>query len=53
MKNPEQVPLSKIAKTATLPEVIDGINKIVEAINSMWDHTEPDVDLLEEERNAR
>lgn len=53
MKNPDQVPLSKIAKTATLPEVIDGINKIVEAINYMWDHTEPDASLEEEGRNAK
>lgn len=42
MKNPDQVPLTPIDSTATLPEVIKGINKAIEAINSMWDHTEPD-----------
>lgn len=44
MKNPDQVPLSKIDKTATLADVIENMNKIVEAINSMWDHTVPNED---------
>jgi hypothetical protein len=42
MKNPDQVPLTPVPNSATLPETIKAINKVIEAINSMWDHTEPD-----------
>lgn len=37
MKNPENVPLTEVESDATLAEVIKSLNKIIVAINSMWD----------------
>jgi hypothetical protein len=37
MKNPENVPLSKLPDDSSLADVIVAINKIIVAINSMWD----------------
>ena len=37
MKNPEHVPLSKLPSDASWADVIVALNKIVVAINSMWD----------------
>jgi len=37
MKNPENVPLLEIPDDASLADVIVAVNKIVIAINSMWD----------------
>jgi|DEB0MinimDraft_6_1074348.scaffolds.fasta_scaffold08176_2 hypothetical protein len=40
MKNPENVPLTKLDSKASLSEVITTLNQIIGAINSMWDQTE-------------
>lgn len=37
MKNPQNVPLSKLPSDASLADVIVALNKIIMAINSMWD----------------
>lgn len=37
MKNPENVPLSELPDDASLADLIATVNKIVIAINSMWD----------------
>lgn len=37
MKNPENVPLLELPDDASLDDVISAVNKIVAAINSMWD----------------
>lgn len=37
MKNPENVPFLEIPDDASLADVIVAVNKIVIAINSMWD----------------
>ena len=40
MKNPENVPLTELDPRASLSEVITTLNKVIVAINSMWDQTE-------------
>lgn len=40
MKNPENVPLTELGSKASLSEVITTLNKVIVAINSMWDQTE-------------
>lgn len=40
MKNPENVPLTELATDASLTEVIKTLNKVIVAINSMWDTTQ-------------
>lgn len=37
MKNPENVPLTELDPRASLSEVITTLNKMIVAINSMWD----------------
>lgn len=42
MKNPDHVPLTQLDSDATLAEVVTAVNKIIQAINSMWDTPAPD-----------
>jgi hypothetical protein len=42
MKNPENIPITPLSDKATLPEVIATLNKLIDSVNFMWDHTEPD-----------
>lgn len=42
MKNPDQIPITPLDPTATLPQVISAVNKIIESINFMWDEGEED-----------
>lgn len=36
-KGPENVPLTELASDASLSDVITSVNKIIQAINSMWE----------------
>lgn len=38
MKNPKQIPITPVESTATLPEVIKALNKVIESVNFMWEH---------------
>ena len=42
MKNPDQIPITPLDPTATLPQVISAVNKIIESVNFMWDAEEED-----------
>tara|TARA_R100001591_G_scaffold91438_1_gene97186 strand:+ start:438 stop:578 length:141 start_codon:yes stop_codon:yes gene_type:complete len=37
MKGPDNVPISELASDADLAEVIKTVNKVIQAINSMWE----------------
>lgn len=37
MKSPENIPITELESDATLSDVIDTLNKIIVAMNSMWD----------------
>ncbi len=37
MKNPENIPLDELESNASLADVITALNKIIAAVNQMWD----------------
>ena len=41
MKGPENIPIDTLASTATNAEVIAALNKVIKALNFMWEDDEP------------
>ena len=37
MKNPENIPLDELESDASLADVITTLNKLIVAVNQMWD----------------
>jgi len=41
MKGPENIPISTLETTATNAEIVKSLNKVIEALNFMWENNDP------------